>query len=141
MTRTAIVRVLGASALAFLVGCDWPDKHWRSEKYVLSAIDTPGWMLLGFDPGRGGTYCLVGPTVFSVGADDRYIVVKQHPPTDRFGAFDRAVTNFFVVERTTSLRLADREKGVRGPMDAAEFERLAGTLALPKFTKTFRDLE
>jgi hypothetical protein len=43
---------------------------------------------LSVDLGNGGRIALVGPTVFSLGANDQYIVVKQQPVTDHFGAFD-----------------------------------------------------
>ena len=126
-----------------LAGCNGLslDIYWRSEKYVLVAVDTPGQMNLAFDMGKGVSIGLVGPTVFGVGADDRYIVAKQHPATNAFGAFDRATTHYFVVERTTSPSLSERRKRVQGPMSLAEFERLAGTLSLPKFSKTIEDLE
>ena len=63
-----------------LVGCDglWLDTYWRSEKYVLIAVDARGQMSLSVDIGNGMSVGLVGPTVFSIGADDTHIVVKQH---------------------------------------------------------------
>lgn len=143
MTRLVIQGFLAASAIAFLVGCDGLslDTYWRSERYVLLAVDARGQLNLAFD-GRDGTAVgLVGPTVFSIGADDKYIVVKQHPSKDAFGAFDRSITNYFVVERTSSSSLADRQKGVRGPLTKEEFEKLAASLSLPTFTKTFDDLK
>lgn len=42
-------------------------------------------MNLSFDLGNGTAVGLVGPTVFSVGADDKHVVVKQHPSRDPFG--------------------------------------------------------
>ena len=99
-------------------------------------------MNLAFDMGDGSAIGLVGPTVFSIGADDKYIVVKQHPTKDGPGAeFDRSITNYFIVERTSSPSLADRQKGVRGPWTKADFEKLAASLSLPNFTKTFDDLK
>jgi hypothetical protein len=98
-------------------------------------------MNLAFDEQDGGGIGLVGPSVFSIGANEKYIVVKQHPSKDSFGDFDRTITNYFVVERTSSRSFEDRKKGVRGPLTEAEFRKLASSLALPRFTKTFRDLE
>jgi len=75
---------------------------------------------------------LVGPTVFAVGADDRHIVLKQHPATDQSAtSFDRAITNFFVV---------GRDKSVQGPLKRGEFDALSISLSLPAFTKVFEDL-
>jgi hypothetical protein len=143
MKHAIFVSMLGSIALGVLTGCDEfsLDAYWRSEKYVLIAVDTPGQMNLAFASGNGGAVGLVGPTVFCIGADDRYIVAKQHPATDAFGKFDRSTTNYYIVERTTSPSLAERQKRVQGPLSAAEFERLASNLPLPKFSKTIKDLE
>ncbi len=141
MTRTIVI----GSLLAVLVaGCDglWLDTYWRSEKYVLVAVDARGQMNLSFDLGNGTAVGLVGPTVFSVGADDKHIVVKQHPSRDPFGSsFDRFTTHYFIVARTTSPEIAERRRGVRGPLSEKEFQALTTALSLPQFSKTFADLE
>jgi len=141
MTRTIVIASLAASLVA---GCDglWLDTYWRSEKYVLVAVDARGQMNLSFDLGNGTAVGLVGPTVFSVGADDKHIVVKQHPTRDSFGgSFDRSTTHYFVVARTTSPEIAERQRGVRGPLTQKEFASLTTALSLPPFSKTFTDLE
>jgi len=117
------------------------DAHWRSGKYVLIAVDTRGQMSLAIDDQNGMSSALVGPTVFSIGADDRYIVVKQHPSKDAFGGLDRSVTNYFIVDRAVSSGPADGQKAVRGPLGEEEFKTLSATLSLPAFTKTFDDLK
>jgi len=96
---------LGLLAVAYLSACDglWLDTYWRSERYVLLAVDAKSQMHLCFDLKDGTALGLVGPTVFSLGSDDKYIVVKQHPATDEFASsFDRSVTKYFVVERSQS---------------------------------------
>jgi len=132
MTRLAIPTVLLA-VLAFVVGCnDYAlDTEWRSGNYRLIAIDTRGQMSLidGSDRSWEG----IGPTVFSIGADDRFIVVAQHASTNAFGKFDRSVTRYFIVERT--------KRGIQGPLGREEFDKLAASQSLPKFTKTFDDLK
>jgi len=140
--RTTFISLLAVVVLALLMGCNglWLDTYWRSEKYVLLAIDTPGQMSLSIDEGHGSALELVGPTVFSIGANDAYIVLKQHPSKNAFGDFDRSITNYFIVTRVKSSNFADRKKGVRGPMNADEFGRLQKPLALPKFDKTFDEL-
>jgi hypothetical protein len=97
-------------------------------------------MDLSVDLHNGGAIALVGPTVFSLGANNQYIVVKQHPATDHFGSFNRNVTNFFLVIRLRGSAL-DKEKGVRGPMTKGQFDQLSRTLRLPPFAKTFDDLQ
>ena len=141
MTRTMVISGLVAALVA---GCNglWLDTYWRSEKYVLIAVDARGQMELSFDLGNGTAVGLVGPTVFSVGADDKHIVVKQHPSRDPFGSLlDRSTTYYFVVARTTSPEIAERQRGVRGPLTEKEFAALTTALSLPQFNKTFADLE
>ncbi len=128
-------------------GCDplWPDVEWRSERYVLIAIDTDEDMNLSFDPHDGVLVELVGPTVFAVGSDSRFIVVKQHPRVkklaSRFTEMNRAVTNYWVVPRAASHHWGERDSGVRGPMSKSQFDSLDAQVGLPKFQKVFRGLQ
>lgn len=132
----ALVGVLGG-----LVGCDLlAQDEWHSGDYVLTSIDSRGDMTLYVNHGNGSLAGLVDPTVFALGADKRYIVIKQHPAKDGFGAFDRSVTNYFVVTRLPGTLLV-KETGVHGPMTKEQFEQLSATLHLPRFTKTLDDLE
>jgi hypothetical protein len=129
-------------ASATILGCDVvsPDTYWHSGDYELLAIDVKGQMNLSVDLQNGGAIGIVGPTVFSIGANDRYIVVKQHPAKDYFGNFDRTITNYFVVTRMTGSAL-ERDKGVRGPLTSSQFDQLSTSMTLPAFSKTFSDLE
>jgi hypothetical protein len=117
------------------------DTYWRSGNYVLIAVDTRGQMNLAIDDKSGMSSALVGPTIFSIGADARYIVLKQHPSKDGFGGFDRSVTNYFIVDRAVSTVAENRQKSVSGPLDENEFRSLTVTQSLPPFNKTFDDLK
>src|SRR6187549_2568990 len=105
------------------------DTEWKSGGFRLIAIDTMSQMSLIHED---SPVSLVGPTIFAVGADEKHIVLKQHPADDAGLKFDRAVTHYFVV---------GRDKNVRGPLGKEEFDRLAVSLALPSFTKVFDDLK
>ena len=96
-------------------------------------------MHLSFDLGDGTTIGLVGPTVFAIGADDRFIVVKRHPG-NAFGDFDRAVTQYFIIKRKNG-GFDERKEGVRGPMTSTVFHQQTKELNLPPFTKTVKALE
>ncbi len=127
-----------------ICGCDRLslDTYWRSERYVLLAVDSKSQMSLAFDCNDGTALGLVDQTVFSIGANDEYIVLKQHPANDDAAmSIDRSVTNYFVVERNSSSMFKERAKLVRGPMDQSGFNELAEHLPLPAFSKTFHDLE
>ena len=103
-------------------------------------IDDPGQMNLGFDAGAGGPMVVIDPTVFAVGADNRYIVLKQHPASDWFGHYDRKVTNYFIVERSDSSNFQKQRQHVTGPLSEQEFRVRADSLKLPAFQKEFADL-
>ena len=123
--------------------CDrrWPDVYWRSERYVAMEVDSSEQMHIAFDERDGTAMGLVDSTVFAVGADDRYIVVKQHPAKDAFSAGDRSLTNYFYIERTDSPDFRERQRRVTGPLSEQEFSGRAATLKLPPFQKVFRDLQ
>lgn len=120
------------------VGCDsfWLDCYWRSERYLLVAIDSKEQMSLIFDLGDGTGLGLVDPIVFAVGENEKYIVVKQHP-----SYYDKTLTNYFVVERSKSDDFDERKKLVTGPFSEQEFEQLTDSLGLPPFQKVFKDLD
>ena len=138
-------RILSSSVVfgILLSSCNglWPDTYWRAEDYVLIAVDTLEQMALAIDMGDGTSQGIVEPTVFAVGANEKYIVVKQHPRQNGTGLVDRSVTRYYVVTRSRSGVFEERQKGVRGPLTAAEFEVLRATQQLPAFSKTFADLE
>lgn len=125
-----------------LTGCDslgFTEHEWHSGDYVLAAIDTREDMSLYADLGKGNLAGLVDSTVFALGADKRYIVLKQHPATEGTGV-DRGVTNYFVVTRLPGT-IVEKQTGVHGPMTREQFEQLSATLHLPPFTKTLDDLK
>jgi hypothetical protein len=119
------------SCLALAACSKWSiDTEWKSGKFRLIAIDTKSQMSLIHEE---RFVALVGPTVFAIGADEKHIVLKQHPALDDAGTkFDRAITRYFVV---------GRDKSVRGPLKKEEFDQLAASLSLPPFTKVFYELK
>ena len=143
-------RFAAVSLVCVLAGCGdvqpiadhhWPDAYWRSGPYTLIAIDTEAEMSLCFDSREHELVTLVGPTAYSVGADDRYVVVKQHPsPSGQ--KFNSAVTNYFVVLRAGEMN-ASRARPPRliGPLTRAQFDDVARQWSLPSFSKTFEALE
>lgn len=134
-----------ATGQRLIVICQCPDSSPMARQLINLSLGAEGplsniQMMLGVDLHNGGSIGIVGPTVFALGADDHYIVVKQHPAKDSFGNFDQTVTHYFIVTRISG-NAAEKEKGVRGPLSKDEFARLAVSKSLPRFTKTFRDLE
>jgi len=130
-------------AVIGLVSCNglWLDTYWRSGNYVLTAVDTRTQMSLGIDQENGTAIGVVGPTIYSIGADDRYIVVKQHPSTNPAGTIDRSITNYYAVVRLDGPSHDKAGQGTQGPLSNEDYEKLAVSLLLPPFTKTFDDLK
>ena len=129
------------ASVCALAGCNmWSmDAYWRSGKYMLVAIDSSSQMSLSVDLNNGGALGIVGPTVFAVGANEKFIVLKQHP-SEGYG-YDRSLTNYFIVKRnSTPASMAD-ENSVQGPLTKDQFDKLSKQLSLPAFSKTFKDLE
>ena len=139
--------LFAATLLAGLVaGCGphsivdrrWPDAYWRDGSYVLIAADTETQMDLCFEM-SDQTFSLIGPTVYAVGADARYVVAKQHPTTDG-RHFDPAVTNYYVIERPAA-PAHRRDLHVIGPLSNAEFAEFDRAHDLPDFSTRFTSLE
>ncbi len=82
---------------------------------------------------------LPGRTVFAAGANDRYLVIARHPSV--FGEpMNKAVTEYYVVERSPDEADPASRPEVFGPFDQAEFDARVRELSLPEFTIVFDDL-
>ena len=77
---------------------------------------------------------MVGPRVFAVGSDARFVVAKQYP------SGDQTVTNYFMLDkRRTNVR--SLESAIIGPLTESEFRAKAIDLALPPFTRVLESRE
>jgi hypothetical protein len=110
---------------------------WRSGPYALTWVDLPDEVMLSYDLGNGGWATLVDSRVFAVGANQQYVVAKQHPHGDK------TVTNYFIIEIRAGRPVQDRisKDAVIGPLDEKTFRQKAADLALPSFTKTLESLQ
>jgi len=118
----------------------WNDAYWNDGRYTLVAVARLTAMNLSYNEGEYFTQ-LVGPTIYAVGANERYVVVKQHPLDDKTGIPNRAITHFYLIARISSDEADERQKGIRGPLTKAEFDNLSKTFSLPQFSKIFPELE
>jgi hypothetical protein len=108
--------------------------EWRDGPYALTWIDLPDEVALSYDMGRGSWAGVVEPRVFAVGANDRYVVVQQHP------GGDRSVTNFFIVDKREDV-LKRPKVAIIGPLTAEQFRDKAANLKVPPFTKILESLK
>lgn len=109
--------------------------------YRLVAVDTRDDMIVcrSLESGDRVGDGLPGRTVFAAGADDRYLVIARHPSA--FGEpLNKAVTEYYVVERRPDEADPGSRPEVFGPFDQAEFDERVRQLSLPEFTIVFDDL-
>ncbi|WP_333662222.1 hypothetical protein [Chishuiella changwenlii] len=84
-------------------------------RYYLVAVDTKDDMSIGYEVDESGnTVDVVPETIFSVGNNDKYIIAKQHPNTNR------KITNYFIIPIYKEFTYFP-EKGVIGPLSLDEF--------------------
>jgi len=129
-------KLLACMVVCALSGCGLFDSgvEWRDGPFKLLWIDVAEQTSLNYEWGKHGAIGLVDWTVFAVGSNDRYIVVKQHPRGNK------AVTNYFIVDKREALP-TDLDRAVVGPLTQAEFTVQARSLPLPQFTKVLSSLQ
>jgi hypothetical protein len=102
---------------------------------MLLWIDEPDKVTLSYDWGSGSSEPLVPSQVFAVGANAKFIVVKQHPNGLK------STTNFYVIPRRQSEVRRNPHPPIFGPMASSEFTKMSVELGLPGFSKTLTALE
>jgi hypothetical protein len=105
---------------------------WRHGQYALIWIDLPDEVSLSYDVGNGGWTEKVNPRVFAVGANERYIVAKQHP------GGNKSITNYFIIDTKADSLL---KPGVVGPLTERDFVNKSKDMTLPTFTKVLESLQ
>jgi hypothetical protein len=107
--------------------------------YYLIAIDSEGDMRISYRIGESSFLGAIRATVFAVGYDSNFIIVKQHPSAS-FGKIDRTKIDYYIVPAQD----ISKYDVVIGPLDQNSFIQKRRELKIPEsltFTKVFRDLE
>lgn len=120
-----------------LSGCfAWFDSgvEWRDGLFAVIWVDTYESMSLGYEGGRGCYATVIGPEVFAVGSNSRYIVAKQHPNGNK------SITNYFIVDKSQDCHLRRAPNTVLGPLPEAAFLAKSAELKLPEFSRTIEAL-
>ena len=129
-------------ALIFLLfifnGCSGVSEDKVVGRYYLVAVDyVKEGTSLNFQLDNNSSYGVVNETVFAVGYNDKYIIVKQHP------ANNKAITNYYIVPIYKENTLW-AEKGVIGALTLEQFNEKRKELNISDeltFTKEIEDLK
>jgi len=138
LKRKAVI-LLGLLGLLF--GCYRPgmDEYWKDGRYALLAIDVKSEMSLAWIASDGSYITVVDSTVFAVGSNANYIIVKRHPKLAASATkYDRSITECFVVKRVTTA--TDSASNVQGPLTEEQLG-LINRVNLPSISKVFDDLK
>ncbi|HET9058268.1 MAG TPA: hypothetical protein VFN30_15595 [Chitinophagaceae bacterium] len=106
-------------------------------RYYLVAVDVPQDLDLSYKLEDGSYIGVVRETVFAVGFNDKYIIVKQHPFNNR------AITNYYIVPIYKE-NILSPEKGVSRALTLEQFNEKRKELRIPDevaFTKEIEELK
>ncbi len=141
MKRTIVY----AFALFCLTGCqDLAVKKNVIGNYYLTAADVPDGTCLSYHTSKDDPIYswLIGPTVFAVGYNNDFMIIKQHPSTFPY-APDKKVTNYYILPIKKEMDWQTKN-GLLGPMTLEHFNNTRKELNIPDgvtFTIVMKDLE
>ena len=129
-----------------IIGCGdgFTHKERLISNYYLTALELNEDMSLSYSVSKENDAFVgvVNPTVFAIGHNEEFIIVKQHPEKSPYQP-DKSITNYFIIPLKDKIAESE-EKNVIGPMTKEEFEKKREELGVPKsltFTKVFEELE
>ncbi len=116
-------RIFAIILLLTISGCAWLDKSEHSK--IIGGYEV-GWSDLesNRDIAKPNNACdgcydiVVNSYVYSVGHNDRFIFAKQHPN------LDTTTTKYFLIDMNKNKNDKDVKKGIYGPLDKEEFEKM-----------------
>ena len=132
---TFALKTLGSTMLAVVIAllassCD-SGTEWESGDYEVYWIDMSSDLTLGRKLPDGNWIGRVGPQVFAVGADDRWIVAARYPDGDM------ANPEYFYFAKASDGPYKNGDEVVLGPFTAKQFEELKKEHGLPEWSKRF----
>lgn len=130
-------------SIFILLGCNGIQEEQLVDRYYLIAMDyVEEGMNLSYVLESGDFIGVVNSTVFAVGYNDEYIIVKQHPR--KFpNPPDKLITNYFIVPIKDKVHASPDENKI-GPLTKEGFvikRKELGVSDSLTFTKVFSELE
>ena len=137
--------ILYLSILMLFFGCqDLAIKEKIIENYYLvAADDSEGTILSYHDSSDGNNYSgIIEATVFAVGYNDNYMIVKQHPCVLPHSP-DKKITNYYILPLKNGMDWKTKN-GLVGPLTLEQFNEKRKELNISDeltFTKEIEDLK
>jgi len=132
------VKLIYAFVLCAFISCKGVSEEQVIGNYYLVAMDyVKEETSLSYKLEDGNSVGVVDKTVFAVGFNDNYIIVKQHPSNNR------TITNYYIVPIYKESTLSP-EKGLIGPLTLEQFNEKRKELNISDkvtFTKEIEDLK
>ena len=122
--------MIAVTIALFASSCD-SGTEWESGDYEVYWIDVPSDLTLGRKLPDGNAIGRVGPQVFAVGDDDRWVVAARY----RDG--DKSTPEYFYFSKSTDGPYKNGDEVALGPFNAEEFEELKKKHGLPEWSKRF----
>jgi len=107
------------------------------DNYYLVAVDDGIQTDLSYcPPDEDGCSPVIPYTVFAVGYNESYMIVKQHPN------YDKRIVNYYILSVKDAKKWAGRDTVIM-PLSLEKFEKQSKELNIEKlrFTKIYKDLE
>ena|SRR3982750_2229886 len=141
--RSIILFAIAWLAQGCIGGFGFVYKEHLFGNYYLIETDEVQMSLSYHAPEDGSNYGGVIPeTVFAVGFNEKYIIVKQHPRSFPKHP-DKKITNYYIVPVTDGFNYRTMN-GMCGPLTLNQFSEKRIELGIPdslNFTKEFEDLK
>lgn len=114
------------------------------ENYYLVAADDPEGTCLSYhESSEESTYgCIIEATVFAVGYNSNYLIVKQHPSVLP-NPPDKKITNYYILPIKNGMNWSNKN-GLIGPLTIEQFIEKRNELNIPEsltFTIEIEDLK
>ncbi len=125
-----------------LAGCHGFIIHKRvAGSYHLIATDVEEDMALCYDDGGSGYSIIISQTVFAVGCNDNYIIVKQHPSESVLN-INREDTDYYIVPIYPHDKY-NIKKEIFGPFTLNQFEQKKKDLGMEnvEFSLVYKSLQ
>ena len=147
------MRKLFVIAALFLTSCDMAEKRHVVGNYYIVAADVREQMSLDYHTKEDGANygTIIDNTVFAVGCNDKYIIVKQHPTVNEdihlndtskptktsSNQADKTRTNYYIVP------VEDYYRPNLAPLNEYQFKQQRKKLGIEniQFTIVYKDLE